>query len=173
MRPDGLETSRLYLRQPRAADFDDCLAMRSVPEVVRYIGNVAATSEDVWARLLRYAGHWQWLGYGYWIVCTRDGDRFVGEVGLGEFRRGLGEDFDGRPEIGWVLAPWAQGLGFATEAARAALDWSDARWPGAATVCLVSEDNAASLGVAAKCGYVEMRRAAYKSSQAVLLSRAP
>ena len=41
-----------------------------------------ATREEAWARLLRYAGHWALLGYGFWLVEDRTTGSFVGEVGV-------------------------------------------------------------------------------------------
>ena len=43
-------------------DFLDSFAMWSDPEVIRYIGGKPFTREEVWARLLRYAGHWAHAG---------------------------------------------------------------------------------------------------------------
>ena len=58
------------------------------PEVTRYIGGRPFGVEEVWTRLLRYAGHWALLGYGYWAVIEKSSGRFVGEAGLADFHRG-------------------------------------------------------------------------------------
>ena len=110
-------------------------------------------------RLLRYGGVWALLGFGFWCVRERDTGRFVGEVGLADFHRDV--DWGSDPECGWVLAPWAQGRGYATEAITAALDWRDRHLPGARTVCMISQDNTASLRVAGKCGFRFVRDADY------------
>jgi RimJ/RimL family protein N-acetyltransferase len=62
------------------------------------------------------------------------------------------------PEAGWLFATWAHGRGFATEAVRAMLAWSDAQPRMGETVCIVDLANGASQRVALKCGYVEERR---------------
>jgi len=52
-----------------------------------------------------------------------------------------------------VLAPWAHGRGFATEAMRAVLDWGATRFgDGQRTVCLIAPENAASIHVAERLG---------------------
>lgn len=56
------------------------------PEVVRFIGGKPLSQQEVWAKFLRNGGHWQLLGFGYWVVRERETDRFVGEVGLGNFQ---------------------------------------------------------------------------------------
>ena len=166
-----LSTPRLTLRAHTAADFADCAALWGDPAVVRHIGGRPLSEEEVWARVLRYAGLWALLGFGYWVVRDRATHRFVGEVGLADFRRELVPPVRDAPEVGWVLAPWAHGRGLATEAVRAALAWADAALRAPRTVCLVAPDNAASLRVAAKCGYQEAGRATYKGDPTVLLER--
>ncbi len=149
--PPVIETPRLVLRPHTFADFDDSFAIWSDPEVVRHITGKPSTRDEVWMRLLRYGGLWAILGYGFWLVRERDGGRLVGEVGLADFHRDI--DWGTDPECGWVLAPPAQGRGYATEAVAAALDWRDRYLPGTRTVCMIGPDNAASLRVADKCGF--------------------
>jgi RimJ/RimL family protein N-acetyltransferase len=115
MRPEpgrpapALDTARLTLRAHAPADLAECAAMWADPLMVRHIGGRPLSEEEVWARVLRYAGLWALLGFGYWVVRERATGRFVGEVGLGDFRRTLAPPLDGAPEAGWALAPWAQG----------------------------------------------------------------
>ena len=52
--------------------------MWSDADVVRHIGGVPSTPADAWSRLLRYAGLWSFLGYGYRAVEDRATGRFVG-----------------------------------------------------------------------------------------------
>ena len=111
-----IETERLRMRGHRRGDFDSCFRLWSDPGVTRYISGQPCSREEVWARFLRYVGHWSLLGYGYWVVEDRASGSFLGEAGLADFKRGIGPGFDGAPEIGWVLAPAAQGAGVATEA---------------------------------------------------------
>jgi RimJ/RimL family protein N-acetyltransferase len=166
-----LETSRLVLAAHGLADFDDCARMWADADVTRYIGGRPFTREEVWARLHRYVGHWSLLGYGYWTAHEKASGRFVGELGFADFHRDMTPSFDGKPEAGWVLDPWAHGKGYATEAMQAALGWADARWPGTPTVCMISPENAASIHVAEKCGYRETTRTLYKGDPSVLFER--
>ncbi|WP_111935940.1 GNAT family N-acetyltransferase [Paraburkholderia bryophila] len=168
-----LTTARLTLTPHTTSDFLDSYAMWSDSEVIRYIGGKPFTREEVWARLLRYAGHWAMLGYGYWVVREKQGGRFVGEVGLADYHREIEPSLLGTPEIGWALNPALHGRGYATEAVRAALDWADAQWPDKDTVCLIAPENLASLGVARKCGYREWLRTPYKGNPTIVLRRAP
>ena len=166
-----LETERLILEGHRLEDLGDCAAMWAEPEVARYIGGRPFSEEEVWTKLLRYVGHWSLLGFGYWIIREKATGRFMGEVGLADFKRDIEPRLEGAPEIGWVLTPWAQGKGFATEAVRAALAWGESRLAVARTVCLISPENTASLRVAEKCGYQELARTIYKGSPTGIFER--
>jgi RimJ/RimL family protein N-acetyltransferase len=168
-----LTTARLTLRAHQVADFPDCLALWTDPTVTRYIGGRPSTQEEVWGRLLRYAGHWALLGFGYWAVCEQESGRFVGELGFADYHRDLTPALDGAPEIGWALAPAVHGQGFATEAVCAVLAWGDTHFGAARTVCLIDPDNQPSLRVAAKCGYREYARTTYKGDPTILFERRP
>lgn len=166
-----LDTDHLTLRGHRADDFAECLALWGDPDVTRHISGRPSTQEEVWARLLRYVGHWAVLGFGYWVVREKASGRFVGEVGFADFRREIDPPLGATPEIGWVISPSVHGKGYATEAARAALAWSDARHGWARTVCLISPENVRSIRVAEKCGYREIRRTTYKGDATIVLER--
>ncbi|MDR3511804.1 MAG: GNAT family N-acetyltransferase [Caulobacteraceae bacterium] len=168
-----LRTERLVLEAHRTDDLADCTAMWSDPQVVRYVGGTPAGAEEVWARMLRYAGLWAVLGYGFWAVREKDTGRFVGEVGLADFRRDLTPPLGPVPEVGWALAPWAHGQGLATEAVRAALGWGDEALEAPATACLIDPHNAASIRVAEKCGFRLRTEALYRGHATLVFGRMP
>lgn len=176
-----LDTARLTLRGHTLADFEACAAMWADPLVTRYIGGRPSSEEEVWARVLRYAGLWALLGFGYWVIRERATGRFVGEAGLADFRRDVTPALGDSPEVGWALAPWAHGRGFATEAVRAVLAWGDAHvaarrvadprlGPGR-TVCLIAPENVASVRVAEKCGFQEAAHATYQGRATLIFER--
>ena len=166
-----LDTERLSLRGHGLEDFADSAALWGDPAVTRYITGKPSTQEETWARLLRYVGHWALLGFGYWVVREKATGRFVGEVGLADFKRELTPSIAGAHEAGWVIAPWAHGKGYATEAVRAALTWSEAHFGAKRTVCIIAPENAASLRVAAKCDFTEVTRTTYKGEPTILFER--
>jgi len=153
-----LETDRLILRPHLLSDYADCLALWSAPNTVRFIGGKVQSEQEVWFRLLRYAGMWALLGFGFWVFEEKATGRYVGEGGLLDARRGIAA-LDGKPEIGWVLTPDAGGKGYATEAVRAVTRWADSVLKVPVTACIIEPENVASIGVAAKCGYAEASRA--------------
>src|SRR5262245_15511294 len=102
-RPPLVETERLRLRAHRAEDLPFCTEMWRDPDVVRFIGGRPFTREEVWARLLRYAGMWVMMGRGFWAIEEKSSGQLIGEVGVMEARRDIEPSFEGEPEIGWAL----------------------------------------------------------------------
>lgn len=166
-----IETERLRMRGHRIDDFANSAAMWGDPGIARYIGGRAFTPEEVWSRLLRYAGHWALLDFGYWLVEERSSGHFVGEVGFADYRREIQPSIDGLPELGWVLASRWHGKGYATESVRAVIEWGAERFGSMRTVCLIHPENAPSIRVAEKCGFIEFQRTTYKGEATILYSR--
>ena len=173
-----VETPRLRLRPHRREDFPACVALWADPYVTRYIGGRPLTREEVWARFLRYAGSWHWLGFGYWAVEEGSSGQFIGELGYAQNERTFDPPLrllDGRgrtmPEVGWVLASEFHGKGYATEAVRAALAWGDSQLVATRSFCIIHPDHSASLRVAQKCGFVEFARASYQTEPTILFTR--
>ncbi len=162
-----VETGRLLLRGHRPGDLDDCAAIWADAEVARYTTGSPLSREEVWSRLLRYIGHWTALGYGIWAVEEKSTGRYLGNVGFADFKREMTPALGDTPEAAWVLAPWSHGRGFATEAVRAAQAWLE-RTRGPSSVCIISPENAASIQVAAKCGYRAWRRSIYRQHEVIV-----
>jgi RimJ/RimL family protein N-acetyltransferase len=167
----ALETERLILQGHGAEDLEANFAMWSKPSVVEYVTRKPSTREESWSRILRYAGHWRLMGYGYWAVKEKGSGRFVGDVGLHDAKRAIIPPLEGFPETGWVLDPAFQGKGYATEAVRAVLSWANAHLSAPKTVCIIAPANATSLRVSQKCGYQEFTRTTYMDSDVVLFQR--
>lgn len=166
-----IETERLRLRGHRLDDFAACCVLGSDPAAVHFIFQKPLTGEEVWARLLRAAGHWALLDHGLFVIEERATGRMIGEAGLADFRRGLGADFDGVPEFAWVLAGEVHGKGYATEAAQAALGWMEANFAPPRTVCIIDPTNTPSLRVAEKLGFRPCGEADYKGKTVIKLER--
>ncbi|WP_433600492.1 GNAT family N-acetyltransferase [Nocardia sp. CA-135953] len=108
----SIETDRLSLRLRGTEDALCNLALLSEHE-----GGTTATLADVRESLIRQRSKAMTAGIGLLSVRRRaEGDR-IGYCGL-IVGRGSFEE----PEIAYELLPWAHGLGYATEAARAVVD---------------------------------------------------
>ncbi len=164
-----LRTERLELREFRATDFEDFAEMWADPVVVKHISGVVATRSESWMRLMSHAGAWPINGFGYWMIYEKISSRFVGIAGFGEMKREITPSIEGQPEAGWILAQWAHGRGYATEAMLAAMDWGLERFGGVKPVAIVDVDFAATRRVAQKCGFVDKVLATYKEKPCLIM----
>lgn len=165
-----LTTPRLTLRPHVPEDFAACCRLWADPDVTQFIGGRTSTPEEVWSRMLRYAGLWQFLGYGYFALIETGTGALVGEAGLADFHRDITPSFGDVPEAGWALLPQYQGQGLAREALTAILGWADTQ-THARTVCMIDPANAPSHRLAQALGYVEYTRTSYKDTPTILYAR--
>jgi len=144
-----LATERLVLRMFRESDLDAYAQMCADPEVMRYITGAPMTRDEAWRNLALILGHWQLRGYGLWAVEERASGLLAGRVGCWR-----PEGWPGL-EVGWSLLRPFWGLGYATEAGRAALSHAFGDLGQAHVVSLIQPENARSIRVARRLG---MRR---------------
>ena len=165
-----LETERLILRGHTIGDESDCAAMWADRSVTRFLGNRAFDPEESRTRLLRYAGLWRLLGFGYWAARDKVTGRYAGDVGFADYRRSILPPLE-YPEIGWVFATWAQGQGLAREAVRAVLSWADHSLKAPTTLCIIAPDHERSIRLAQDFGYVKIEEIFYHSRAMVRFDR--
>jgi RimJ/RimL family protein N-acetyltransferase len=163
-----VETERLILRDHRLSDFDGYAALWRDPVVTRFIGGKARTREESWVRFLRHAGMWHHLGFGFWAIEEKASGALIGEAGFHELKRNIEPSLEGTLEAGWSLLPTAHGKGYGSEAVCGMLGWAAANRAGMAITCFIDPDNAASIRVAKKSGFVERARTTYAGEPVVI-----
>jgi RimJ/RimL family protein N-acetyltransferase len=141
-----LETERLVLRGLTAGDFEKLAEFMADPDVARYLSGEPLTRADTWRSLAVALGHWQLRGYGVWAVERKSDGAFIGRVGM--------INPEGWPglEVGWTLGQPYWGQGYASEAARAALDYAFLTQPVERIISCIDPGNAASQAVARRLG---------------------
>lgn len=147
-----VQTERLLLRRWRVGDAAPFAALNADPEVMRFIGRGhvlgRGLSDDLIARFER---EWEDCGFGLWAVApASDPGALLGFCGL-TVPMFLPEVLPA-VEVGWRLARPAWGVGYATEAARAALRFAFEEHGMREVIAIVDPGNARSLRVAAKLG---------------------
>jgi RimJ/RimL family protein N-acetyltransferase len=142
-----VETERLLLRGFRAEDVDGLFALAQDPLIAEYVtyGN-APLREACWRSIGLWIGHWVLRGFGMWAVEERASGTFIGRIGIWQ-----PEGWPG-VEVGWLLGRDWWGKGYATEAARASLDWGFANLDVPELVSLIQPSNVASIAVAERIG---------------------
>lgn len=142
-----IRTARLVLREWREDDREPWAAMNADPEVMEYFPSVLdrGESDAVFDRLSAGVSD---RGWGLWAV-EHEG-AFIGFTGLNP----VGADLPCAPgiEVGWRLGRSAWGHGFATEAARAALEFAFAQLASAEVVSFTATGNTRSRAVMERIG---------------------
>jgi RimJ/RimL family protein N-acetyltransferase len=143
-----VRTERLVLRPYRPEDADAVHRACQDPDILRWLTVPSPyTRADAVEFVTETAVSARAEKRGLLTAVEADGD-FVGSAGLSLAAGLLG------PGVGYWLAPWARGRGYAAEAARALADWGLRL--GAARVHLFADvGNAASQAVARRAGFTD------------------
>jgi RimJ/RimL family protein N-acetyltransferase len=142
-----LETERLTLRPFREDDVQAFFELSQDPDVVRYVGDRRVpTLQETWRAVAGWLGHWALRGYGQWAIEERASGRLIGRAGIIN-----PVDWPG-PEVGYLLGRDWWGHGYATEAARAAMDWGFEQLGFTDLLSLIDPANKASIAVATRLG---------------------
>jgi len=113
-----IETSRLILRRWRESDLAPFAEQNAEPEVMRFLGGPLNRDEsDAYVR--RAEAHHAAHGFCKWAVEAPGIAPFIGAVGLSHVA--FDASFTPAVEIAWRLHKRYWGQGYATEAARAAI----------------------------------------------------
>ena len=147
--PQPIETERLLLRRSRPEDAATISAYRSDPNVNRQQGWDRTDLEGVLADIVEMSGRspGEPGGWVQFTVEERGGGRIVGDVGLSVA--------DGEPgviKVGYTIDPAFQGLGYATEAIRALVEYAFETLGAELVRAHASAENAPSIRVAEKVG---------------------
>jgi len=127
--------------------FEAYASMLGDPTSTRFVGDGEPLDRmNAWRSMAMLLGHWVLRGYGMWAVELKETGDFVGRVGL--------HRPEGWPdlELGWMLLPTQRRRGYATEAARAALDYAFKTLDAQRLISLIRIDNTASERVARRLG---------------------
>ncbi|HVZ55426.1 MAG TPA: GNAT family N-acetyltransferase [Chitinophagaceae bacterium] len=146
------ETARLIVRRFTEGDAEAFFRLNGDPEVTRYI-RPAKTRADCDAFLLeniRYAR--EHAGYGRWAVEERISREVVGSFALIP----LGDS--GSMQLGYALLPPYWGRGYATELARAGLDYVFEQTDLNEVYAQAEAENGASCRVLLKAGFEQAGR---------------
>lgn len=144
-----LRTERLLLRQWQEADLEPFAQLNADPEVMTHFPSLLTRERsDALARDISDSIEEQ--GWGLWAVEVVDGPSFIGFVGLNEPR--FEAHFIPAVEVGWRLGREHWGYGYATEAARAAVDFGFGELGLDEIVAMVAPANARSRAVAERLG---------------------
>jgi RimJ/RimL family protein N-acetyltransferase len=144
-----VRTGRLIMRPVSWNDLDDLRALKSDPEVFAIMLGGVRTPARVADELAEDIAFWGAHGAGMWSVREIGSEKFIGYVGLHERPDGRGI------ALRFALVPAAQGRGYASEAAAAALRFGHEPGRLRRIIALARENNFASRMVLGNIGMVE------------------
>ncbi len=144
-----IKTPRLVLRPWSAQDLPAFAAMNADARVMEYLPKLLDRTESD-ALAARIGEHFDRHGFGFWAVEVPSVISFAGFVGLNIPR--FQTHFTPCVEIGWRLAYEQWGQGYATEAARAAIDFGFTNAGLAQIVSFTVPDNLRSRRVMQRVG---------------------
>lgn len=131
------------------SDLDEFVALHRDPEVVHFVR--ALDRVQAKERLRVNEQEWGERGHGLLAILDRSSNRLLGRVGLKYWPQ-----FQ-ETEAGWLLGRDAWGQGYATEAARACLNWGFARLPVAYITAMIHPGNTRSIRVGQRLGFEPAR----------------
>ncbi|WP_207947729.1 GNAT family N-acetyltransferase [Occultella glacieicola] len=144
-----LRTERLVLRVPTEHDLPSILQLHQQDlSILHNPGDRLADAVQARDLLARWQRQWRDHGIGYWMVALRHDSGIIGVRGVKSMTLGS------RPIMNLLYRfdPSAWGMGYATEAARAAVARSRALHPSLPVVVRVRPANRGSARVALKVG---------------------
>jgi RimJ/RimL family protein N-acetyltransferase len=140
-----LETERLILRVPEARDFDAWAAFMQDEESARYVGGVQAPAAS-YRSMASLVGCWVLQGFAMFSMIEKPTGRWVGRTGPWAPHAWPGT------EVGWGVVRSDWGKGYATEAARAAIDFAVDTLGWMDIIHCIDPANVASQAVARRLG---------------------
>ncbi len=147
--PPEIHTDRLLLRRWSSADREPFARLNADPRVVEFLpGPMPREQSNAFADSIE--AHFETKGFGLWAVEIRHVTPFAGFVGLSIPR--FDAHFTPCVEIGWRLDADHWNQGYATEGARAALDFAFRSLQLAEVVSFTVPDNVRSRRVMEKIG---------------------
>ncbi|TAK74600.1 MAG: GNAT family N-acetyltransferase [Gammaproteobacteria bacterium] len=145
-----LETERLILKTIELSDLDNLVALRSDPEVMKYISQgEIQTKEEVETFMAKAIPYHEKHGLGFCSVFEKESSIFVGQAGL--FHLGY-DDTRSDIEIGYRLHKKFWGKGYATELAKALIQWGFEHLSIKKLVAVAHPENRGSQRVLEKVG---------------------
>ena len=147
-----LETPRLLLREKVIDDASFFLKLNSNPVVTRYTGDNAFENIKAAQDIVKYViGQYTQNGYGRWLVALKDTNAPIGWCGL-KYHPDTKET-----DIGYRFLESTWGKGYATESAKACLDYGFKHFNLINIIGNAMKENTASINVFKKLGMTYLR----------------
>lgn len=143
-----LETERLILREFEIQDARGFLELNADPDVIRFTGDQPFEDEAEALAFIKNYHPYQRDGYGRWVCILKENNEFIGFCGLRK------DDNRQETDIGFRFCRRFWGKGYATESAKACIEFGFSTLNLPCIIGRASMNNKASIRVLEK---VEMK----------------
>ena len=157
-----LSTERLILRKFTPQDAQDFYNLNNDPEVLKFTGDLPFSSVSEAEVFLKNYDAYKKYGIGRWAVILKSNLEFIGFCGL---KYHPDKDI---VEIGYRISKHFWGRGFATEAAKASIQYGFEKLGYKKIFAHVHQENIASQRVLGKIGMTKQQNIWYDGQPALL-----
>jgi ribosomal-protein-alanine N-acetyltransferase len=146
------ETKRLILREILPSDEEKLFELDSDPEVHTYLGNTPVTNIEQIREVIKFIRQ-QYIdnGIGRWAIIEKNTNQFIGWAGL-KLVKELTNNHNNFYDVGYRFIKKYWGQGFASESAKASLDYGFSKLTPDSIYAMADVNNLASKKVLEKSG---------------------
>jgi len=157
-----LETNRLLLRELNVDDAENFYNLNLNPNVIKYTGNSSFKNIREAKEFLENYQDYKLNGYGRWAVINKETNEFIGWCGLkfGEMENEI--------DIGFRFFENEWNKGYATESAKACLDYGFEKLNIKRIIGRAMKENIGSIKVLKKIGLEYERDTNFEKQKAVI-----
>jgi len=164
--PPQIITDRLILRPLVSGDKAQAIALLMSPEFMTYSPSGPLNEKSAETRFYELMDHFAENGFAKFAMLLRSTGELIGYCGA-ELCTIDGQE---TVEMGFRLEKHWRGRGFATEAAKAYLNWYDTHFADD-VIAFTEPNNQASIHVLQKLGFVEVRASRYAKTDVIVFQR--
>lgn len=135
------ETDRCLIRELSLSDLPALYELYAKPGMTDYVEPLYDYETELEYQKAYIENMYGFYEYGMWLVFSRETGKLIGRAGL---------EHD---ELGYMIAPELQNLGYATEVCRFIIDYARENTDFEELYCRIDERNTASVRLAKKLGF--------------------
>lgn len=136
------ETDRCLIRELSLADLPALYALYDKPGMTDFVEPLYDYETELEYQKAYIENMYDFYEYGMWLVFSKETGKLIGRAGLEH------------NEMGYMIAPEFQNLGYATEVCRFIVDYARKNTDFEELYCRIDEKNVASVRLAKRLGFV-------------------
>lgn len=143
--PHLIETQRTFLRLIREDDLELVAQLHSDPDVRKFFPDGIQNREQTKLRIQQFMRFYEEKGLPCFVISDKETNEFIGRCGFGPIEAG-------EIEVGYLIVRKLWGMGYASEALKALLEWGKININSDYIIAFTPLEHKASQRVMEKCG---------------------